>query len=149
MRADFMPPELAGDENSQDPHLIARCAAEPNVLWCQHHCGIYRSTDNACQLSNTRPRHRASGFAVAAHPQTLLTAWFVPAEKGHAPYPRGRGLDRDPPATVARALKRCTGLPQQHCYGPHLPPWFGRGRDGHAADDGLDDRRRLGQLGCR
>ena len=47
MRADFMPPERAGEPNIQDPHRIVRCAAQPEVLWCQHHCGIWRSTDNA------------------------------------------------------------------------------------------------------
>ena len=30
----------------QDPHRIVRCAGQPAVLWCQHHCGIWRSRDN-------------------------------------------------------------------------------------------------------
>ena len=45
MRAGFMPPERADDQNTQDPHRIVRCAAQPEVLWCQHHCGIWRSTE--------------------------------------------------------------------------------------------------------
>jgi hypothetical protein len=47
MRADYMPPEQAGNENTQDPHRVVRCAAQPDVLWTQHHNGIWRSTDNA------------------------------------------------------------------------------------------------------
>ncbi len=80
MRASFLPPELAGDPDNQDPHRIARCEDAPDVLWCQHHCGIFRSTDNG---QNWVEIHKAGpstfGFAVAAHPHDPLTAWFVPA----------------------------------------------------------------------
>ena len=44
MRADFMPPERAGDQTIQDPHCVVLCPSEPDVLWSQHHCGIYKST---------------------------------------------------------------------------------------------------------
>ena len=43
----YMPLDQAGDPNTQDPHAIVRCAARPEVLWCQHHNGIWRSTDDA------------------------------------------------------------------------------------------------------
>ncbi len=117
MRADFMPPELAGDENSQDPHLIARCAAEPNVLWCQHHCGIYRSTDNGANWVEHKAAPSSFGFAVAAHPQDPLTAWFVPAEKDMRRIPVDAALcvTRTRDGGQSFEVLR-TGLPQQHCY---------------------------------
>ena len=59
IRADFMPPEQAGNPNTQDPHRIVRCAARPEVLWCQHHCGIWRSTDNATSWHEVKVRCRA------------------------------------------------------------------------------------------
>ncbi len=50
MVAAYMPPELAGQKETQDPHRVARCAAAPDVMWMQHHCGIFRSTDAGAHL---------------------------------------------------------------------------------------------------
>jgi len=117
MRADFMPPELAGDENSQDPHLIVRCAAAPEVLWCQHHCGIFRSTDNGANWVELQAQPSSFGFAVAVHPHDPDTAWFVPALKDQCRMPVDAALcvtrtrDGGQSFDVLRA-----GLPQQHCY---------------------------------
>ncbi|MDP1532539.1 MAG: exo-alpha-sialidase, partial [Rubrivivax sp.] len=69
MRADFMPPELAGVENAQDPHRIVRSPTQPEVLWCQHHCGIWRSGDNAASWQEIKAPVSSFGFAVAVHPQ--------------------------------------------------------------------------------
>jgi photosystem II stability/assembly factor-like uncharacterized protein len=117
MRADFMPPELAGDENSQDPHLIARCAGAPEVLWCQHHCGIFRSTDNGATWVELQAQPSSFGFAVAAHPSDPLTAWFAPAVKDMQRIPVDAALcvtrTRDGGKSF-EALRN--GLPQQHCY---------------------------------
>jgi hypothetical protein len=80
MRAGYLPPELAGDPDTQDPHRISRCDAEPDVLWCQHHCGIFRSTDNGGNWDEIEKAGPSTfGFGVAAHPHDPLTAWFVPA----------------------------------------------------------------------
>jgi hypothetical protein len=80
MRSNFLPDELAGDPDTQDPHRLSRCAADPDVIWCQHHCGIFRSTDNGDRWGEiTEAGPSTFGFAVAAHPTDPLTAWFVPA----------------------------------------------------------------------
>jgi len=80
MRADFVPPELELDPDTQDPHMIVRCAAEPDVLWTQHHCGIFKSIDNGDHWSEiTEAGPSTFGFAVAVHPDDPDTAWFVPA----------------------------------------------------------------------
>jgi hypothetical protein len=118
MRADFLPPEQAEYQNTQDPHRIVQCAIDPRVLWCQHHCGIWRSSDggaNWVELTNTAVAK--FGFAVAAHPQDPNTAWFVPAIKDE------RRIPVDAALCVTRthdggknfeALR--AGLPQSHCY---------------------------------
>ncbi len=78
--ARFMPPELELDPTTQDPHLLARCAAAPDVIWCQHHCGIFRSIDDGRTFVELHAQPSSFGFAVAAHPTEPDTAWFVPAE---------------------------------------------------------------------
>lgn len=117
MRADFMPPEQAGDQNSQDPHCIVRSPSHPDVLWCQHHCGIYRSTDNGATWHEVKAEPSSFGFAVAVHPRDPDTAWFVPAEKDMRRVPVNAALcvtrTRDGGKTF-EALRE--GLPQQHCY---------------------------------
>jgi hypothetical protein len=117
MRADFMPPEQAGNPNIQDPHRIQRCAAQPDVLWCQHHCGIWRSTDNAASWLEVKAPLSSFGFAVAVHPADGQTAWFVPAIKDEKRVPVDAALavsrTRDGGQTF-QTLRQ--GLPQQHCY---------------------------------
>lgn len=82
MQAEYMPPQRREDPNIQDVHRLAQCEALPDVLWAQHHSGIYRSTDGGAnwrEIAQARPSK--FGFAVAAHPRDADTAWFVPAAK--------------------------------------------------------------------
>ena len=85
MKADYLPAETAGDENAQDPHALVQCAAAPDVLWVQHHCGIYRSVDGAKSWQGIgkgieAPAPSGFGFAVAVDPNNAERAWFVPAQ---------------------------------------------------------------------
>ncbi len=118
MYAEYMPPERREDPIVQDVHRLAHCAARPEVVWCQHHNGTFRSTDGGAtwhELTAIRPAK--FGFAVAAHPRDPDTAWFVPAVKDE------RRIPVDGKLVVARTgdggasfevLSR--GLPQQHAY---------------------------------
>lgn len=88
MRAEYMPPERQFDPNIQDAHRIVRCPAAPDAFWCQHHNGIFYSTDDARtwrECHDVRPS--AFGFAVAVHPHDPQTAWFVPAVKDECRIP--------------------------------------------------------------
>lgn len=81
MKADFMPAERTEDENIQDPHCLVQCKTNPDVLWVQHHCGIYRSEDAGHSWRNTAaPQPSGFGFAVACDPNNAERAWFVPAQ---------------------------------------------------------------------
>jgi len=117
MRADFMPPELAEEQNAQDPHRIVRCAAQPEVLWCQHHCGIWRSTDNAASWHEIKAPVSSFGFAVAVHPADADTAWFVPAVKDECRVPVGGALAVNRTRDGGRSFETLrAGLPQADCY---------------------------------
>jgi hypothetical protein len=118
MRAEFMPPERQFDQNIQDPHMMVQCRANPDVVWVQHHNGIFRSEDGAesfTEITDVKPS--VFGFAVAVHPKDADTAWFVPAVKDEKRYPsEGRVVvnrTRDGGKTFETLTR---GLPQQHAY---------------------------------
>ena len=69
--AGYMPPEQAGDSEIQDPHRVARSAAAPEIMWMQHHSGMFRSTDAGATWSTLKPPWDDFGFAVAAHPTMI------------------------------------------------------------------------------
>jgi hypothetical protein len=118
LSAAYMPPERQDDPRIQDPHRIARCLAEPDVLWCQHHNGIWRSTDNALnwQEVTTAPVSNF-GFAVAAHPTDPLTAWFMPgvADQQRVPVDAALSVQRTRDGGGSFDVLR-EGLPQSDCY---------------------------------
>jgi hypothetical protein len=118
MRAAYLPPEQADSPNTQDPHRIVRCSAAPEVLWCQHHNGIWRSTDNAKRWQEVRAAPVSSfGFALAVHPDDPGTAWFVPAQADECRVPVDGALvvnrTRDGGASF-ETLRR--GLRSVHCF---------------------------------
>jgi hypothetical protein len=118
LRAAFMPPELAFDKVSQDPHRLAASPANPDVMWVQHHNGIFHSTDGAKTFREIQEAGPSVfGFAVCAHPRDPDTAWFVPGVKDECRVPVDAKLvvtrTRDGGKTF-ETLRN--GLPQEHCY---------------------------------
>jgi hypothetical protein len=118
MRARYMPPGQQEDGNTQDPHRVVACPAQPDTLWAQHHCGIFRSVDGGASWREIGGVPLSDfGFAVAVHPRDHDTAWFVPGIKDEQRVPvdgrlavtrtrdGGRSFD------VLRA-----GLPEPPCY---------------------------------
>ena len=88
MRAAYMPPENAFEPNIQDPHRLTRCQAHPDTLWCQHHNGVFRSTDNGAnweEITTTQPSN--FGFGVTVHPTDPDRAWLVPGVKDECRIP--------------------------------------------------------------
>jgi photosystem II stability/assembly factor-like uncharacterized protein len=118
LEADFMPPDQAADPDIQDPHLIAMCAEDPDVIWMQHHNGIFRSADSGHHWE--RHRHATPsdfGFAVAVHPRDGQTAWFVPGVKDDQRVPPDGALCVMRTRDGGRTYEACrTGLPQEHAY---------------------------------
>ena len=118
MHAAYMPPDQAENPNTQDPHRIVRCAAQPDVLWCQHHNGIWRSSDNAVSWQEVTNAPLASfGFAVAVHPVQADTAWFVPGVADQQRVPVDGALVVNRTRDGGRSFETLrTGLPDENCY---------------------------------
>jgi photosystem II stability/assembly factor-like uncharacterized protein len=87
------------------------------VLWCQHHNGIFRSTNGGASWSELHAPLSSFGFAVAAHPVDPQTAWFVPAIKDQCRVPVDFALavNRTRDGGVSFDTLR-VGLPQRDCY---------------------------------
>jgi photosystem II stability/assembly factor-like uncharacterized protein len=118
MRADFMPPEKQGEPTVQDPHRMVACEADPDKMWVQHHCGIWRSSDGARSWQEIPEAGPSTfGFAVAVHPGDPKTAWFVPAHSDRSRIPvDGKVVvtrTRDGGETFDVLSE---GLPQEHAY---------------------------------
>lgn len=118
MYNEYMPPEHREDPIAMDIHRLARCAAHPEIVWCQHHNGVFRSKDSGLSWYEiTAIKPSKFGFAVAAHPRDPDTAWFVPATKDEKRVPV------DGKVVVARTRDGgksfdvlTKGLPQRHAY---------------------------------
>lgn len=118
MHAEYMPPEHQGDCWIQDPHRVVQCPSSPDVLWAQHHNGVFRTTDGAKswqEIATVKPS--VFGFAVAVHPKDPDTAWFVPGVKDECRIPVNAQVvvarTRDGGQTF-EVLHQ--GLPQEHAY---------------------------------
>jgi hypothetical protein len=82
MRADYLPPEISSDPGMQDIHRLAASPADPDRIWCQHHCSIFVSDDGGETFREGQGIvPTAFGFAVAADPNNRDRAWFVPGVK--------------------------------------------------------------------
>lgn len=79
MRAGYVPPEQAEWPENQDPHMVVQSPSSPGVFWCQHHMGIWRSTDDLASWVELEAKPSSFGFPVVVHPEQPDTAWFVPA----------------------------------------------------------------------
>ena len=117
MKAGYVPPEQAEWPENQDPHCVVQSASDPTVFWCQHHMGIWRSTDDLASWQQIVVEPSSFGFPVAVHPRQPDTAWFVPA---HSDQKRTLidgavvvNRTRDGGRTFT-ALRE--GLPQHHAY---------------------------------
>ena len=97
--------------------MMVQCKAEPDKFWVQHHCGIFKSVDNAKSWTEVKAKPSSFGFGVVVHPDDADTAWFVPGIKDEKRIPVDGALvvtrTRDGGKTF-KSLKK--GLPQKHAY---------------------------------
>ena len=118
MRAEYLPPEQAGNVNSQDPHRLLPCPADQDRLWVQHHNGIFRFDESAGawqEIENVKPS--GFGFALAVHPSDKDTAWFVPAIKDEYRIPVDNRLVVNRTRDGGKSFEALgEGLPQEHSY---------------------------------
>jgi hypothetical protein len=117
MRAAFAPPGQEMDPEHQDPHCIVQAPTNPDVLWCQHHNGVFRTTEGCGHWKELEVPPSSFGFAVVVDPEDADTAWFVPGVKDEKRYPVDGALvvsrTRDGGKSFDVLRK---GLPQEHAY---------------------------------
>lgn len=106
-------------EVGHDPHLLSACAAEPDVVWQQNHCGVFRSTDSGRTWTDVGQKGGPVffGFPVAADAKDPRRAWLVPATSDEKRYAVGGAMcvARSDDGGKSWGVFR-DGLPQQDCY---------------------------------
>jgi len=117
LRATYLPnPNV---EVGHDPHLLLSCASNPDVLWQQNHCGIFRSIDGGMNWQDVTDKNGIAdyGFALAVDHDNPKRAWVIPAVSDEV------RIAHDLSLTVCRtndsgetweSLKK--GLPQEYCF---------------------------------
>ena len=79
------------DPSFHDPHCIRLCPSNPDRLYQQNHCGIYRidrPSDTWVRIGGNMPKRVGDiGFPLVVHPRNDNTAWVFPMD-GTAVWPR-------------------------------------------------------------
>jgi hypothetical protein len=74
-----------------DPHCIRLCPSNPDRLYQQNHCGIYRldrPSDQWVRVGKTMPKQVGDiGFPMVVHPRDADTVWVFPMD-GTSVWPR-------------------------------------------------------------
>ena len=87
--ADFLPDPHP--EFGQDPHCVAWSPANPDRLYQQNHCGVYRLDRPGVRWERIGKNIPATvgdiGFSIAVHPRDPDTVWVFPMD-GTAVWPR-------------------------------------------------------------
>lgn len=80
MKAEFLPDPQS--EVGYDPHILVAAPSNPDILWQQNHCGIYRSGNAGLTWEDvSQPEGPARfGFAIAVADDNPDQAWVAPAD---------------------------------------------------------------------
>jgi hypothetical protein len=74
-----------------DPHCVRMCPSNPDRLYQQNHCGIYRidrPSDTWVRIGRSMPKKVGDvGFPMVVHPRDDNTAWVLPMD-GNDVWPR-------------------------------------------------------------
>jgi photosystem II stability/assembly factor-like uncharacterized protein len=121
----------AGNVTFHDPHCVRQCPANPDRLYQQNHCGIYRmdrtgdpagdrTTDVWQRIGRKMPKRVGDvGFPMVVHPRDPDTAWVFPMDASTV-WPR-TSPGGQPAAYVTRNAGRTwqrqdQGLPESQAW---------------------------------
>jgi len=120
----------ADPEVGHDPHQMLMCQAQPEVIWQQNHCGIFRTRDGGKLWDNVSGKNLVTlssgavsrqwpsyGFALAIDNSNPETAWVIPAESDESRIPVD--LELQVLKTIdggANWISYSTGLPQNNAF---------------------------------
>jgi hypothetical protein len=133
VEANFMPDPYP--EYGQDAHFIALAPTNPDRLWQQNHCGIYR-LDRPGQrwerIGNAMPKKVGDvGFTIVPHPRDDETAWVFPMD-GTTVWPR---TSPDGKPAVYRTRDAGESWERQDKGFPKRQAWFTVKRQAFCRDD--------------
>lgn len=122
---DFAPAKTDGTEYEygHDPHCVVQHPAQPDRLWMQNHCGIYRidrPSNRWVRVGRNMPKEIGDvGFGVVTHPKDANSAWVFPMD-GTENWPRTPPSGK-PAMYVTRdggeSWKRCDeGFPREQAW---------------------------------
>jgi hypothetical protein len=81
----------ASDVTFHDPHCVRLCPSNPDRLYQQNHCGIYRlerPAEKWMRIGASMPKRVGDiGFPMVVHPRNADTAWVFPMD-GTTVWPR-------------------------------------------------------------
>lgn len=120
-------------EVGHDPHRVLCCESQPEVLWQQNHCGIFRSSDAGETWSDVTDKNGLAnyGFALAIDHNDPNRAWVIPAVSDEERVAADLALcvcQTDDGGATWHALRN--GLPQEFCFDIVFRHSFDRARDG-------------------
>ncbi len=106
-------------EVGHDPHRLLICRSQPDVLWQQNHCGIFRTTNGGDHWDNvTDPSGLANyGFGLVIDDHNPDRAWVIPAQGDTHRIPHDLALCvcyTEDGGKRWQAIRN--GLPQQQCF---------------------------------
>jgi len=117
LRADFLPDPYA--ELGHDPHIVVAAPSNPDAMWQQNHCGIFRTTDGAKNWQYVGqtggPAH--FGFAIAVAEDNPEQAWVAPANSDEKRIAVKGSLFICRTDDGGKSWKELrNGLPQENCF---------------------------------
>ena len=117
-----------------DPHCVRLCPSNPDRLYQQNHCGIYRIDRPAnewVRIGRNMPKRAGDiGFPIVVHPRDADTAWVFPMD-GSTVWPR-----TSPNGMPAAYVTHNAGRTWQRAAGglPEREAWWTVKRQAMAAD---------------
>lgn len=115
--ATYLPNQQA--EVGHDPHAMIICKSNPDVIWQQNHCGIFRTTDAGQNWENITDKNKVAhyGFALAIDHNDPDTAWVIPATSDEERVAHNLALCVCRTKNGGQEWKQLrNGLPQNHCF---------------------------------
>jgi len=117
LRAEFLPDPAS--DIGHDPHILVAAPTDPDTLWQQNHCGIFRSTDGAKIWQDVSQAEGPArfGFAIAVADDNPDEAWVVPADSDVNRTAIKNALCVCRTEDGGKSWEECRkGLPQENCF---------------------------------